>query len=150
MNEDIGKINKSFRYLHQGNALRKRLLQYSINQDQAIFSKLKEVQPVIQENSLKVEDGLNGFELIFVVGMPRSGTTLIEQIISSHSRVQPAGELTYVSRYGGDISLGILKPNRVLISEFRKNYTSAILKLADGNKIITDKMPQNFRFIPLI
>lgn len=40
---------------------------------------------------------------IFIVGMPRSGTSLVEQILSSHSDVNGAGELDYIGRFGGEI-----------------------------------------------
>ena len=47
-------------------------------------------------------------KIIFICGMPRSGTTLVEQIISSHSKVTGAGELTYVAKFGAVIAKGQL------------------------------------------
>ena len=82
--------------------------------------------------------------------MPRSGTTLIEQIISSHSQVTGAGELSSVSKYGSAIATGGKPVNKLVISEFREKYLSEAAMFLKGNSIFTDKMPQNFRFIPLI
>ncbi len=82
--------------------------------------------------------------------MPRSGTTLIEQIISSHSDVTGAGELKYVSQYGANLALGSKAINTASLSEFRKKYLSELSKVSNGKRFATDKMPQNFRFIPLI
>ena len=82
--------------------------------------------------------------------MPRSGTTLVEQIISSHPEVNGAGELNYVAQYGGNLAINLTSKNTVLISEFRDKYLTELSKLSNGQSSITDKMPQNFRFIPLI
>jgi len=82
--------------------------------------------------------------------MPRSGTTLIEQIVSSHSEVVGAGELNYVSQFGLNLSVEPEAINVTAISKFRDNYLRSISNRANGKSIVTDKMPQNFRFIPLI
>ena len=44
---------------------------------------------------------------VFIVGMPRSGTSLVEQIISSHSKVTGAGELLFINEFGGKLAQGI-------------------------------------------
>ena len=87
---------------------------------------------------------------VFILGMPRSGTTLVEQIISSHSEVFGAGELKYVEKFGKELVVDATFVNTTAISEFRESYFSEVSKLSNGKYVITDKMPQNFRFIPLI
>ena len=82
--------------------------------------------------------------------MPRSGTTLAEQIISSHSRITGAGELKYVEKFGLSLATGYSTIDLASISKFRSNYLAYLSNVANGKKIVTDKMPQNFRFIPLI
>jgi hypothetical protein len=82
--------------------------------------------------------------------MPRSGTTLVEQIISSHSEVTGAGELGYVERYGLKLATGDCSIDNNSASEFREKYLLELSKVSNGKKIITDKMPKNFQFIPLI
>ena len=150
MYEDVDMIDEAFRYLALGNKLRKSLLNYSTRQDTKLFRILKKTQPLLEANSYQLEDVTDKVLPIFILGMPRSGTTLVEQIISSHSKVTGAGELPYITSYGQALATGELAINRNSISEFRYNYLREIGKRRDGNNIITDKMPQNFRFIPLI
>ena len=150
MYEDIGKLDLAYTHLTEGNALRKKLLNYSINKDIDIFNKLKKTQPYLQKSSLKIEELSTDKIPDFILGMPRSGTTLIEQIISSHSRVTGAGELIYVAQYGFNQSTISNSKSTKSISIFREKYLSELSKLSNANPIVTDKMPHNFRFIPLI
>jgi len=87
---------------------------------------------------------------IFIVGMPRSGTTLVEQIISSHSEVTGAGELNFVAQFGAAIATDITKANHGSLLDFRHKYLNRLQNVSDGNLIVTDKMPQNFRYIGLL
>ena len=82
---------------------------------------------------------------IFIVGMIRSGTTLLEQIVSSHSQVYPAGELRYWMEHG-PAALSSLDD----LAMYAQGY-EALLKLINGTSPrITDKMPLNLRFLGLI
>ena len=150
MYEDIGKINKAFGHLSEGNALRKKVLNYSITKDVMLFSKLKETQPFLLEKSRKMKRGVYRVKPIFILGMPRSGTTLVEHIISSHSKVTGAGELRYMSQYGAALAAGISDLSEETISWFREKYLSELINLSNGRSCVTDKMPENFRFIALI
>ena len=150
MYEDIGDINKSFSCLTMGNSLRKQLLNYSIDQDKSIFSKLKITQPYLLKNAFDIKESSNDPTPVFILGMPRSGTTLVEQIISSHSEVTDAGELSYVAQFGGSLVLDPALICTSSISKFRDRYLSEVSKISNGKPLITDKMPQNFRLIPLI
>ena len=150
MYEDIGDINKSFTYLSKGNAFLKKLLNYSIEQDNKFFSYLKKSQPKLSKHKLVINEGLSKVIPIFILGMPRSGTTLVEQIISSHSKVFGAGELIYVRQFGRKLSVDPTSINTANISEFRERYLSELSRLSKGKPLVTDKMPQNFHYIPLI
>ena len=150
MYEDVGKLEKAFEFLTEGNTLRKKLLNYSIDQDKDLFNKLKKTQPNLLKNSLKIKESSHDPKPIFILGMPRSGTTLVEQIISSHSKVLGAGELTYLSKFGERLALDDKSNKASAISIFRDQYLSELSKLSKCKQSITDKMPQNFRFIPLI
>ncbi|MDA9057869.1 tetratricopeptide repeat protein [Candidatus Thioglobus sp.] len=145
--EDLNEVSQSFNYLKIGNELRKKILSYDIKQDIERFSQLKKSYPSIALQSV-VESG--DLKPIFILGMPRSGTTLVEQIVSSHSEVTGAGELSYVSKFGVPIAGGAIKPNTKMILEFRQRYIEAIKKRSDGRSIVTDKMPQNFLYVGLI
>ena len=150
MYDDLGDLHKAYTHLFEGNSLRKKLLNYSINDDSHIFTKLKETQPRLQKNSLEIEEVSTKNTPIFIIGMPRSGTTLIEQIISSHSNVIGAGELNHVSQFGGELALNSKPINTETLSEFRDKYLLELSKVPNAKLLVTDKMPQNFRFIPLI
>ena len=87
--------------------------------------------------------------------MPRSGTSLVEQIISSHHLVHGAGELNnfknivtpFLNNYINKVSKTITEDN---LLEVRNGYIQSLSDLKTSKKIITDKMPVNFRLIGLI
>lgn len=96
---------------------------------------------------------------VFIVGMPRSGTSLVEQIISSHSDSYGAGEITELWSIGNDISgsmnllnytkgMSSLDKNRV--NEYANRYLAYIENLGPDAARITDKLPHNFMHIGLI
>ena len=148
--DDLDEYKKAFKHLTTGNALRKKLLNYSIDQDISRFSKFRDVQANLLNSSLKLNQFCSDATPIFIVGMPRSGTTLIEQIISSHSKVAGAGELKYVSIYGSALVMGAEAVTGSSINTFRDKYLLELAELSDGKQYVTDKMPQNFFMIPLI
>jgi hypothetical protein len=82
--------------------------------------------------------------------MPRSGTTLVEQIISSHSEVIAAGELTHVANLGRSIATGDVQVTPELIKDFRDKYLKEIRKINKGAALVVDKGPQNFLYLGLI
>ena len=150
MYEDMGTFDKAFKHLDEGNTLRKKILNYSIDIDEKLFSLLKKTQSSLAANSIKTKSKDTKQKPIFILGMPRSGTTLVEQIISSHSKVFGAGELKYVEKLGSALATEPRSITTEAVSEFRERYLSELSKVSNGNNIVTDKMPQNFRFIPLI
>jgi tetratricopeptide (TPR) repeat protein len=150
MYEDIGKLDEAFAHLLEGNALRKKLLNYSINQDKKLFTKFKNTQPHLLKNALEPKENLIELTPIFILGMPRSGTTLVEQIISSHSDVTGAGELNYIKQFGFKLATEIANINTLALSEFRQSYLSELSKVSFGKQFVTNKMPHNFQFISLI
>ena len=107
-------------------------------------------QPQIAVNKIEIAKVSGWPKPIFIVGMPRSGTTLVEQIISSHSEVAGAGELNHISQLGLNLSKDPKVIDRVAISNFRDGYLSKLSKVSNGKSLVIDKMPHNFRFIPLI
>ena len=155
VNEDLGNQKDFFKHLDEGSRLRKKQLNYNINETEEFHSSLirlfSEDQPKIKQLSLGPLD----IRPIFIVGMPRSGTSLVEQIISSHHSVHGAGELNNfknvvtpaLKNYIGNLTNTINEDDLLSI---RKNYIKSLMDLNVSEKIITDKMPVNFRMIGLI
>jgi tetratricopeptide (TPR) repeat protein len=148
--EDLGNFEQAFTHYGKGNEIRKKLLNYDINNDVELFRKIKSNNPQIVQNSLVSEKFPKNLIPIFIIGMPRSGTTLVEQIISSHSKVTGAGELPYVAQFGAVIANGFSQINYKSLLDFRNNYLKKLRDVSNGNLIVTDKMPQNFLYIGLL
>jgi tetratricopeptide (TPR) repeat protein len=148
--EDLGNFEQAFAHYTEGNGLRKKLLNYDINQDVELFKQLKSSYPKIEKNLLELDTLSKNLMPIFIIGMPRSGTTLVEQIISSHLQVTGAGELNFAKQFGAAIATGITEVNNQSLLDFRHNYLSKLQNVSNGNLIVTDKMPQNFRYIGLL
>ncbi|MEM0985386.1 MAG: sulfotransferase [Pseudomonadota bacterium] len=97
--------------------------------------------------------------LVFIIGMPRSGTTLTEQILSSHSAVGGCGEVDFFvnafglwnsapNNYGWPKTLANLDEN--LVEKARSDYLSKLGQIDSVNRVRTDKMPFNFLYVGFI
>jgi Tfp pilus assembly protein PilF len=155
INNDLGDIDAYFKYLNEGNKLRKHELNYSFDQSKNFHSVLIDFfnssQPVIKKKNLKPSQ----IKPIFIVGMPRSGTSLVEQIISNHSSVYGAGELLALREIVSPIVENHINKNEKTFLEkdilsIRSQYLDELSNLNTSEKIITDKMPMNFRLIGFI
>ena len=83
MADDMGMGDSSaYQFFKEGNTLRKQLLGYDKGKEAAAFQSLRENYPALAAHSLPKPDLEGSVTPIFIVGMPRSGTTLVEQIIS--------------------------------------------------------------------
>lgn len=148
--EDIGDLKNAFNFYKVGNSLRKQNLKYNISFDIELFNNLKKTYSLIKKFINYDELQSNTLIPIFIVGMPRSGTTLIEQIISNHSKVNGAGELPFAKIYGHQIVNGKTDISIRNLLKFKKNYEFNIKSHSKGLKIITDKMPTNFQYLGLL
>tara|TARA_B110000003_G_C16623958_1_gene524162 strand:+ start:461 stop:2098 length:1638 start_codon:yes stop_codon:yes gene_type:complete len=150
INEDLGNFSEAFKHYNEGNSIRKKLLNYNIEEDIKLFKKIKLNYYQILKQEIRINKNEINFKPIFILGMPRSGTTLIEQIISSHPEVSALGELPFVYEFGKSITNGLTDTNKNSILKFRNLYIKKIQNLSKENSFITDKMPQNFCYIGLI
>ena len=158
--EDFEEFQEAFKYLSLGNLITDKQIQYNVEDDKKLFIEIKRIFENIKLESIKSLEE----KIIFILGMPRSGTTLVEQIISSHKNVHGSGELNYMTeaienfsrnKENKDLRLWeIFKDiKQIKFEDLRKmqNEYSEKLKLHDlENKIITDKAPLNFRWIGFI
>ncbi len=145
---DMGNFEKGLKYINKGNKLRKEELDYNTNKTEILFDKIKKLFKNIKIKKEKnYSSTLN--RPIFIVGMPRSGTTLIEQILSSHSNIYGCGELDFLYNSINLIDWQKDGLNEINISKIRKNYFYELNKICKS-KFITDKMPLNFQWIGFI
>lgn len=150
--DDLGKYSLSYKYLSEGNLLRKKLIGYNINKDKKLFSKIYKNFKQLQNDNLKLPDynNLNNKVPIFILGMPRSGTTLVEQIISTHSKVFGAGELNILSNSIYKLDILNNKVSEDLLLKLRNNYLAHINEFNTSRKMVVDKLPANYLWIGLI
>ena len=148
--DDTRDFSGAFEQFHKANSLRKTICRYTTCRDIKLFAELKKSLQYITECSDQEITKKSTLEPIFIVGMPRSGTTLVEQILASHSSVIGGGELQYIENFGGSLALTHAVISLQQIIEFRDAYMLRIQKLAGDKRFITDKNPLNFRYLPLI
>lgn len=146
---DLGNLKQTFDFLVQANHLRRRGLAYRIDKDVLQFRKLKAAAPAILAQGLPSDEVLPVVP-IFIVAMPRSGTSLVEQILSRHAQVAGGGELGYMAQLGMDLATGARPATGDAIRRLRMDYLARVQPLAGGKAFVTDKMPHNFRLLPLI
>ena len=148
----MGNVEKQIKFLNEACAIKKNESNYTFD----ISSKLlTSITSLFQDSTLDKNSLLEPISScpIFILGMPRSGTSLVEQIISSHEQVNGLGELKILSQC---ISLVVNNKSPdaplsdAMFDSIRKNYMNYISKINISEKIFTDKMPANFRYIGFI
>jgi tetratricopeptide (TPR) repeat protein len=157
------EYDRAFEVLIKANDLVKEEINYDWKEHRYMVQKTIEVFTPEVVEKLKGK-GHPSERPIFVLGMPRSGTTLTEQILGSHSMVYPAGELSYIPRI---VSLlpealkqvgkkplrwpeAILEMDESLLKGAAQYYLNKVAKLDDKHPRIVDKLPHNFDYIGLI
>ena len=148
--EDTRDFAGAFEQFQKANLSRKSICGYKRCLDIELFAKLKKTQTYIADLGVWEKKDNSKPEPIFIIGMPRSGTTLVEQVLASHSSVFGCGELQYIENFGGPLAVtnDVISPHQIL--EFREAYLLRIKKLVGDQRFITDKNPLNFRYVPLI
>ncbi len=146
--EKIGEIEKSFTYLSEANGLYRGLMPAPPETNEAKF---KRITNTFKDGCF---DHLNDVNLsdvpIFIVGLMRSGTSLVEQIIATHSKVFGAGELTEFTELSEPIFAAGRKCVLADAQAFSQNYLDRLTHNSDGAPHCVDKMPANFFNIGLI
>jgi len=144
-----------FKYLNQGCLIQKELSQYNfdstINLQQNIENIYEKYNLAIKETINKLPNIKSEITPIFIVGMPRSGTSLVEQILSGHSMVFGAGELGIIHDEMEKIFLPDLKQDEFIknIIKLRENYIN-FLSVISNKAYVTDKLPLNFHWLGFI
>ena len=158
--EDIGEYNESFAALSEGNRIKRSTLAYDVRND--LDGMQKVMAHYSREALAQAAPGEPAAGPIFIVGMPRTGTTLVERILGSHADVVSLGELVdfpaemtalaervYVSTASTEPDF-LRASLQMDFTELGRNYLKAVQPLAAGRKHFVDKLPFNFRYCGLI
>ena len=153
--EDIKDIENSFKLLKQANSIEN---QKNIQNTENIKKLFDNIIKFFKSIEIKKSEITSKKKYIFICGMPRSGTTLVEQIIASHSSVSGAGEVHYLSEIINNNFLENQKFNKTKIldemfkpkNSIYEQYNNLIKFHNFNSDIITDKAPQNFIWIGFI
>ena len=148
--EDLTEYDQAFAFYREGNELRRKELGYAIDRDRKIFDWIKST---FNELPHAAAMPLALPTPILVVGMPRSGTSLVEQILASHSEVLGGGELEFLSRQvrrhvpvGSAAEFDLAAASRKISADYLEELNS----IGGGQRFVTDKMPLNFRWLGLL
>ncbi len=160
--DDHNNYAEAFKHYSIGNEIKNKALNYSAEVDKKNFSELIETFDVKLFKDFK-HLGVESKLPVIIVGMPRSGTTLTEQIISSHPSVIGAGEVVFWGKARTALPLRLATDtpypecvreiNLEQATEIAAMYESTLHKIAGADikpQHITDKMPHNFRNLGLI
>ncbi|MEO0466160.1 MAG: sulfotransferase [Pseudomonadota bacterium] len=154
--EDLGRYADSLAWLTKAKSLKRSELALDIADDLKLFQSAK-TMPCGTDTTTKP---LSEAAPIFIVGLPRTGTTLVDRILSSHADVTSAGELNtfagLIKTASGSASNLVLDVDtlqsieNVDLSTIGRDYVAATAPLARGAPRVTDKMPLNFYYAGLI
>ncbi len=143
---------KAFRHYQAANGIRRRAVDYDPDEHARLIDRLIETfSPALRETAR--DWGSDSEVPVFIVGMPRSGTTLVEQIVASHPRVHGAGELPALANFETELAgypESIRYRGAALAADWSARYLAVLHGRADSAARITDKAPSNFLRIGLI
>ena len=143
--EDIQDYKNAFKFLKIGNELIKKETKYNFSKDEKKINNYINLYKKIRH----LKSSAAHRDLIFIVGMPRSGSSLIEQVLSSHKSVFGGGEIPYIQEIANKI-ISEKKIDASLMDNYRNDYLSLISELNDSSSFFTDKELLNFYNIGLI
>ncbi|WP_339670796.1 sulfotransferase [Dasania marina] len=158
--EDIGDYQQAFSYLKRGSQIRKNNSNYTVDSDIATMAQIQAT--FSRDNFNSFTTGHKTEEPLFIMGLPRTGTTLLERIIASHSDVFAAGEL---QNFSGVLIKALIQQNPgiklnkqqsvQLANELNwqalgKSYLASTRPRTGHSKHFIDKMPINYLYLGLI
>ncbi|NNC58109.1 MAG: tetratricopeptide repeat protein [Woeseiaceae bacterium] len=156
--EDLEDWDEAFRAFARGAAARRTTFDFDEAGEEEMFAAAHTVFTADWLSSKA--PGSDSSAPIFVVGQPRTGTTLIERVITSHSQVHSAGELRQfgnsvrrLTRYrgGGRFSEELLRRSSELDgAALGKAYLAATQNMRGNTPRFVDKLPPNYLYVPLI
>ena len=157
--EDIKDFSKAFQYYNDGNNLRRTIIDFSIQREKKEFANIKKIFNRNLFDKFSQFGNLNSTP-IFILGMPRSGTTLVEQILSSHPKVFGGDELDFlpslIKKYFNDKTKNFVLEDIINsndsdnLKNIGQEYINNLKNISNDSERVSDKLPINFKWIGLI
>lgn len=159
LHDSNGMYDQAFKYYTKSNALKNEEIKDIKISYEGITAAINVFSATNTQKYPRSESISN--QPVFIVGMPRSGTSLVEQILASHKDVFGAGELLFIEEIAEQLSIYpecsmpypecITEVTTKILTDESENYLNKINTLATGNpKRITNKAPGNYRYLGLI
>ena len=157
--DDIGEHERAFTLFSEGAAMKRQQVTYN---EGGIMRLFERIQHVFTPEFVAEKAGLGDADArhVFIVGMPRSGSTLIEQILASHASVQALGEVKHLHNAILSLDEGFAPTMRYpelahmidapQLAAIARHYHGAVPTLSAGKLVTTDKMLTNYYYVGLI
>jgi len=157
-NEDIKNFDESYKYYKNANSIIRSKISFSLKKEENYFNEIKKTY---NNNLFKKykNQGIQNSSPIFIVGLPRSGSTLVEQILSSHSKVFGADEVGFIpsllNKYFNEEKInlflqGVFDFDISLFKKMANEYINLMKSISNNSERTTDKMLPNFLYLGLI
>lgn len=158
--EDEQDYDQAFRFYQRANQAHRETVSYDPVQTEMIHAKIREIfNAELFAREDYANSGCKDAAPIFILGLPRSGSTLLEQILASHSLVDGTSELpdlSLVAQSLNDRERAIAYPaalpelNAAALEQLGQKYIDSTMSHRSGSQYFTDKMPNNFPHIGLL
>ena len=156
--ESKGDYKKSFTFYEKGNWMQRKIVEYNAQEN---ANNIDSIIDFFQKNKSKIDfnSGYKAQDPIFILGLPRAGSTLLEQILSSHSCIEGTQELHNIMTIGRRIKSlnnsenylnNLLELDSKSIKMYGKMFIDETMWARNEKELFIDKMPNNFPHIGLI
>ena len=151
-------FKESFKFYNDGNWMQRKTVEYNAEENSKSIDLTIDFFKQNKEK-LNFDSGISSKDPIFILGLPRAGSTLLEQILSSHSMIEGTEELHNIMTIGRRIRTtndsknylnNLLDLNKENISSYGNMYIDETRWARKDNNFFIDKMPNNFPHIGLI
>jgi Flp pilus assembly protein TadD len=148
--DDLGGYEEAMRHFDAAETLRNEIIRFDLAKFEArVDALIAHFTPELLARASAT--GLDDATPILVLGLPRSGTTLVEQILSAHPDVKAGGELSFWNERGSAWErAGSAEAKAEHLSSSATDYVRLLQSVASGSARVTDKMPLNFQWAGLI
>ena len=160
--DQLDRVDQAWEELERGCQIKRRLLSYDPAATRALFDALVGAFPVIDAASARQAPAVPALPVtpIFIIGMHRSGTTLLERMLGNHSQVSEGGELyefpaqlrwSIGRHFNGPCDLAVVEQMaQIDFAEVGRRYCDQVSWRAAGKEFLIDKLPSNFLNIGFI